>query len=442
LKRAGLVLAKDLRVLRRSPVLLGVLIAYPIVIALLVGLVAGYATSKPRVGFVDEEGLPEKIVVGGHTFHVQSTIDRVSANVRLVRLSPAEADRELRTGKVVATITVPRGFVADLKQMVKSPTLILRTTKGGVAPRVNQQVQALVYSLNRQLQDAYIEANLEYVRLILHGGSGTFLGREFDVLGLDGTQRQLDELPRGPRLDRIRRFVEVARLALAQTGDALEATAHPIELREAPEEGRTWALSAQVQAHALALTISFLTLLLAAGALAAERDENAIGRLVRGLVSLGQLVAAKVALAVAVALAVGLALLVGFGIAVEVANVTGGQPWQRLPLVLVGVALAGAAVGAVGTLVGALARESRTASLVGVLVVLPVVFLGLVPREIVPAAAWTSDAFPFAHAVRFFASALYDGSPWTTLGREAGWLIALGAAFGVLARLSARRLTA
>ena len=79
---------------------------------------------------------------------------------------------------------------------------------------------------------------------------------------------------------------------------------------------------------------------------------------------------------------------------------------------LVGVLLAGAAVGAVGALVGALARESRTASLVGVLVVLPVVFLGLVPNEIVPVAAWISDVFPFVHAVRFFASALYDGSPW------------------------------
>ena len=44
----------------------------------------------------------------------------------------------------------------------------------------------------------------------------------------------------------------------------------------------------------LAITITFLGVLLAAGALAAERDENAIGRLVRGLVGLGQLVAPRV----------------------------------------------------------------------------------------------------------------------------------------------------
>ena len=148
-----------------------------------------------------------------------------------------------------------------------------------------------------------------------------------------------------------------------------------------------------------------------------------IGRLVRGLVGLGRLIAAKIALAVTVGLALGLAILIGFGIAVEAGNVAGGEPWQRVPLVLLGVLLAAAAVGAVGTLIGALTRESRAASLVGVLAVLPVVFLGLVPREIVPVAAWISDAFPFAHAVRFFSAALYDRSPWETLAREAAWLI-------------------
>ena len=54
-----LLLRKDLRVLRRSPLLLGALVAYPIVIALLVGLVAGYASAKPRVAFVDDDNLPQ-----------------------------------------------------------------------------------------------------------------------------------------------------------------------------------------------------------------------------------------------------------------------------------------------------------------------------------------------------------------------------------------------
>ena len=438
--RVLLLVAKDLRVLRRSPLVLVLLLAYPLVIAGLVGLVAGYASSKPRVALVDEDRLPSDVVVQGRRFRVDRAIARVSRDVRLVRLSRDEADRQLRTGRVVATLTVPPGFVADLRTSVRSPRLVLRTTHGGITPRVTQQVQALVYSLNRELQGAYIDANLRYVRLIQHGGPGRFLGRDFRILGLDGTERLLGELPRGPRLDRIRGFVGDARLALDQTGAALRATANPIQLEQAPERGRTWALSAQVQAYGIALTISFLTLVLAAGALAAERDENVIGRLARGLVGLGELVAAKVLLAAAVALAVGLAIALAFGAIVEAGDVTGGEPWGRLPLLAAGLALAGASLGGLGVLLGALARESTAASLVALLVVLPIVFLGLVPREIVPAAGYASDALPFAHAVRLFASALYDARPWATLAREAAWLAGLGLAFGVAARFGARRL--
>ncbi len=435
-----LILRKDLLVLRRSPALLGVLVAYPLVIALLIGLTAAYANAKPRVAFVDEDGIPHQITVAGETFNIDHLIRDVAKNVEIVHMSAGQAASQLASGRVAAVVTVPPGFVEELKGLVASPHLTLATGTGGITPRVRQQMQALVYNLNLKLQKAFITADIQYVNLLLHGGRGRVLGHEFSIIGLDGTARLLKRLPPSPQRAAIADFVHDARLALALTNNAIRATAAPIVLDEQSGRGRTSALSAQVQAYGLAITVSFLGLLLAAGALAAERDENAIGRLVRGLVGLGQLVAAKVALAVSVAVGVGLAIVVGFGIAVEAGNVAGGEPWRRLPLVLVGVALAGAAVGAVGAFVGALARESRTASLVGILVVLPVVFLGLVPREIVPAAYWISDAFPFAHGARFFASALYDASPWGTLWREALWLLGLGALFGALARLSARRL--
>jgi hypothetical protein len=436
-----LLLRKDLLILRRSPALLAVLIAYPLVIAALISVLATYSNAKARVALVDQDGLPKKVVVAGHTFHVDKTISEVSRNVKLVRLSADEASRQLRQGRIVASLTVPRGFIADLKTAVRSPRLILKTTVGGVTPRVRQQVQALVYELNRRLQVAFIKNDLMYVDLLVHGGSGKVFDRRFHVIGLDGVDRILRQLPRGPRLDALREFVGDARLALGLTDDAIRATAHPIQLEEAEDRGRTWALSAQVQAYALALTISFLALLLAAGALAAERDENVIGRLVRGLVRPGELVSAKVALAATVAAGLGFAVALCFGIIIQLGNVTGGEPWQRLPLLVLGLGLAGAALGAIGTLLGTLAREARTASLVAILVVLPIVFIGLVPREIVPPAGWVSDVFPFSHGVRFFSSALYDASPWGTLLRESLWLLGLTAGFGVLARAGARRLS-
>jgi len=442
LSAAVLVLRKDLRVLRRSPILLAVLVAYPLVVAGLVGLVAGYANAKPRVALVDEDRLPNVVTVGGKRFRIQDAIDEVSKNVHLIRMDPERARDQLRTGRVVGTLTVPPGFLAQLQSGLHSPSLLYQTTRGGLSSRVTQQVQALVYSLNRRLQSAFVKTDLGYVELILRGGRATFSGRTYDVLGLARMKKQLDRLPPGPERDRIAEFARLAGIALSQTGSLLASTANPIGLERVREDSRSSLLSAQVQAYALALTITFLGLLLAAGAIASERDENAIGRLVRGLVSLGELVWAKVALASLVALALGLAIAAVFGAIVEAGGVVGGEPWARLPLLAGGLLLSGAALGALGALVGALAREARTASLVAVLVVMPIVFLGLVPSEVVPVAGWVSDALPFTHAVRYFASSLYDASPWATVGKEIAWLVGLGALFGGLARVAARRLLA
>jgi ABC-type Na+ efflux pump permease subunit len=438
-----LLLKKDLLVLRRSPLLLALLVAYPLLIAALVGLVAVYGSAKPRVALVDEDGLPPRVEIGGRSFDIARTLRRVSKDVTLVRLDAEEARRQLETGKVVAAVTVPPGFISQLKGMVVSPRLELQTARGGISSRVTQQVQALVYSLNQELQSAFIQSNLRYIDLIREGGSGVFLGREFDLLGLERSQRILEnEFPPSERLAEIKNFIGIAGLALDQTDEALRATANPIELVRTEERGRSALLSAQVQSYGLALTITFLALVLAAGALASEREENVLGRLVRGPVTRSGIVAGKVLLAAAVTTGLGLGMAVAFGLIVELGSVEGGEPWRRLPLLAVGLALAGAAVGALGTLLGALAGEARTASLAAVLIVLPIVFIGLIPRQVFPLAGWVSDGLPFVHAVRFFGAALFDISPWAALAREAAWLIGLGAIFAGFTRLGMRRLTA
>jgi len=441
-RSVALLLRKDLRVLVRSPLLLGVLIAYPVLVAGLVGLVAGYGSSKPRVALVDEDHLPPVVAIGSHRFRINAAIDEVGKNVHLIRMDPVGARRALATGRVVATLTVPPGFLADLKSGLRSPSLVYQTTHGGISTRVTQQLQALVYSLNKRLQKAYVDTDLGYVRLILNGGRAKFSGRSYDVLGLARMRALLAKLPSSPERKRVTEFARIAGVALEQTGNLLASTANPIGLTRAREKSRSSLLSAQVQAYALALTVTFLALLLAAGAMASERDENAIGRLRRGLVSMGELVSAKVALAGVVALALGLAIAIVFGIIVEVGGVVGGQPWGRLPLLGVGLVFAGGSLGALGSLLGALARETRAASLVAVLVVMPIVFLGLVPPEVAPIAGWLSDGLPFVHGVRYFASALYDASPWGVVGRELAWLVGLGLIFGGLARLATRRLLA
>ena len=231
MSRVLLLLRKDLLILRRSPLLAGILIAYPLAIAVLVGLVASYGSAKPRVAFVDEDNLPATVVLGGHRFHVDRTIREVSKNVKLVRLDHDEAERQLRDGRVVAVVTVPPGFVATLRGLVRSPQLELELSRGAISSRVEQQVQALVYSLNRQLQTAYIESNLRYVSLILDGGDGSFIGQPITVLGIEQAQRLLAQMPQTARTRTLLDFLHDARLALANTGDALRVDGAPDRAR-------------------------------------------------------------------------------------------------------------------------------------------------------------------------------------------------------------------
>ena len=269
--------------------------------------------------------------------------------------------------------------------MVRSPELRLETTRGGLAPRVTQQVQALVYSLNQELQEAYIDANLDYVQLILEGGRRRL--RRADVRRAR---------PRGDRAaprraaggaaarpdPRVRRHgaarARPDRRRAARDGEPDRARAGP---RARPDLGALGA-GAGVRARAGDDAPRAPPRAPARSPPSGTRTCSAGSR--AGSPTLGQLVAAKVALAAVVTLVLGMAIALAFGVAVELGDVAGGEPWARLPLLAAGLALAGASVGALGALVGALAREARTASLVAVLVVLPIVFLGLVPREVAP----------------------------------------------------------
>jgi ABC-type multidrug transport system permease subunit len=441
LRDTALLARKDLISLRRAPLVVILLACYPLLIAGLVGTVAGYANSRPRIAIVDLDHIPAKTKVAGHTYQIKNLIDEVAKNVRISWMTKPEAAQALRTGEAVGVITIPKGFIAQLKSVVSSPQVEFETSQGGISSRVTQQMQALIYNLNRKLQDAYVKDAIGYISVIRNGGKADFLGSNYKVLGIKKARALLAGEKNNPDAAKIVRFLDTAEGALRASEVSAKAVAQPIKLATETRNGRGWLLSAQMQAYALALTVSILALALGAAVTASERDENVACLLGRGLVSRLSLLAAKIALATIISLAVGSVILLAFGIIVDVGGIAGGQPWQRVPLVLVGVTLFGAALGAIGTLIGALAREGRSATLGALLVALPIVLLGLIPREVAPPAGYVSDIFPFSHGERFFSSALYDLHPWATIGPEALWLLGLLVVWGALARLAQPRLT-
>jgi hypothetical protein len=447
MRSIALLVRKDGRLLRRSPALLAALIVYPIVIAVLVGLVVRFAGEQPRVALVDLDGIPPIVEIGGQEFDVDQIIGQTIEDIELVRLDANAAERALKSGDVLATITIPEGFVRALRGMLRSPQLRLDFNSDLFGTRILNKVQALVFSLNRQLAETYIAANLEYVDLLTVGGSGTFAGNPFDVIGLEEAGRRLRALGEAnPDLqrefDELATFVDEAGLALAAVEGSLRATAHPIELVEAGTSGRDALLSALVQAFGLALTIAFISVLLAAGSLASERDENVLGRLLRGLARPTELLVSKVILVALLAALVALILAIALGVLVEVNGAASEHPWERLPLLVLGFLVAGASFACFGTLVGTRTRDARTATLVALLIALPLMLVGLVPTESVGGVGIVSDLFPFSHSVDFFDAALANADPTRAVLRSTAWLVGLGLVYGTAARLGMRRLLA
>jgi ABC-type multidrug transport system permease subunit len=165
--------------------------------------------------------------------------------------------------------------------------------------------------------------------------------------------------------------------------------------------------------------------------MSSEREDRVLVRLGRGLIRPWELVAEKMAFTAAACLVVGLVLL---GVVALATSLAVGR-WGLWLAVLL---LAGLAFGAFGVLAGALARETRTALLVALMVALPLLALGLLPGDAV--AHGISQLVPFGPAFDAFQRLLVeprvDGG---ALARTLGHLALVAAVFGALAAIAVRR---
>jgi ABC-2 type transport system permease protein len=229
-------------------------------------------------------------------------------------------------------------------------------------------------------------------------------------------------------------FGELARENLAFSDEVLAVVGEPIRVRASALEGGSTSLSAFAVALAASVSLMFITMLLAAGMLAIEREENAFTRLVRGLVSRTALLAEKAGLAAVCSSAVCLLMLAGLSLFVDI-------DWGRFPLWLAAVIVGALAFAALGLAIGALTREVRAASLLAFMLSLPLAFLALVPSGAVAPALYdairaVSAAFPFKPTLDALDAALNDaGGLVGPLLHLAG----LALAFGVLSRIALKR---
>jgi ABC-2 type transport system permease protein len=440
-------LLKDLQILRRSPLLVALLVIYPIVVSVLIGLALSRAPEKPRVAILNQVPAGGEIIsLGGEEVNTARYSEELFEAVDPVRVGSREEAMELvREGEVLGALIIPADITTKLQIGLEPATVeVLYNAEEPVkAQFVQDTIKSQVQDANAALTRKFTDVALDYLDLVVSGGDFSFLGRSFNVLGLGPAEQVLRQArakvpPNSPEARQIQQVIDFGRLArqnLDLSDEVLSSVGEPIRVDARVVEGAgSTALSSFAVALAVTVSLMFVTLLLAAGTLALEREENAFRRLVRGLVSRTTLLAEKVGLAAACSSVVALLMLCGLALFVEL-------DWARFPL-WAAAAVAGAlGFAAMGAAIGALAREVRAASLLAFMVSLPIAFLALVPSGAVSGGLYDatqviSALFPFDPALAALSAAL-DGSG--DLLVPLVHLLVLTLAFATAARLALRR---
>jgi ABC-type transport system involved in cytochrome c biogenesis permease component len=442
---------KDLRILRRSPLTVTLLVLYPIVLAVLIGLALSGGPEKPRVAFANLVA-PDRsqFSVGGRQLDAADYAGRLFESIDPIRVrSREEAIEKVRSGEALGALVLPADVGDRLRRTLslaggEPPTVeVYYNAEDPVKRRfVEATIRARLAEANDALADEVLREAAGYIDVVVRGGDvklpviGTV-----SILGLERSRALIDAAaaglprddPRRVALEQVSRFARLAAENLDVSKPILASIGSPVRVRQHVVAGSRTPLDRFAVAVAVAVSLMFVTLLLAAGLLALEREEHAFARLVRGLVTRTELVAAKVALAAGCGVAVTLLLLGGLALFV-------GLDATRAPAWLAALAAGALAFAAMGVALGALAREVRAASLLALLLSLPVAFLGLVPSGTVSprlydAISVVSGAFPFRPALRALEGAIAGGALATPLIH----LTALALAYATLARLALRR---
>jgi hypothetical protein len=441
-------LRKDILILRRSRLTVALLVLYPIAIALLIGLALSRGPSKPRVAVVNETAPGARVEVGGRSVDVSEYASQLFDQVEAVPTATrAQAVAKIQSGDVLAAVVIPRDIAARLSSDVTQAHLeVLYNGDALEQSLVQSSLDSALAQANLGFSEQIQRAAAQAIGLLLEGGNLGVLGAPPNLVGLSQIpsllRRVIAHQPPGPDREALERTLAFATFAaenLTLSKTVLQTISQPIAVQTKLLHGRRTPLDTFAVVVAVAISEMFIGLLLAAGAVALEREEHVLGRLLRGsstgrtrgvLLSRNALLAEKSLLAAVCAFVVAFAMLAGIGAFVHLDS-------SRVPLWLAALALA-----ALGVCIGALAREVRAASLLAFLLSLPLAFLALVPSGSVghglyDAISAVSFVFPFKAALEALDAAVNQSSPGLPISLV--HLAALVALFGALARVGLRR---
>lgn len=440
-------LLKDVQILRRSPFLVSLLVVYPIAIALLIGFALSRGPEKPRVAFLNQVPRSAKTIqLGGESIDASKYSSELFRSIRPIRVQTRrEAIERVKSGDALAALIIPPDITQKLASGLQSAEVeVVYNNEDPVKGRfVDQAISSRLAEANSALADKFKGIAVQDIRLLLDGGQLDLLGQTLNILGLRKSKAILDgtlaTLPRSSAnraaLGQVSSFAQLAIQNLNLSNDVLSTVSNPVKVKRVALKGRRTPLDAFAVAVSVTVSLMFVTILLAAGMLALEREENAFPRLVRGLVSRLGLLVEKVGLAAVCAFPVAFAMMAGISLFVSL-------DWAHFPLWLLGLAFGAVAFGAMGVAIGGVAREVRVSSLLAFGLSLPVAFLALVPSGAVSAGVYdlvrvVSTLFPFKPTLDAMDRALAGSGDEMLLPLL--HLVVLAAAFTLIGRLALRR---
>jgi ABC-2 family transporter protein len=444
-------LLKDLQILRRSPLLTALLVIYPIVLAVLIGFAISRGPEKPSLAFLNE--IPEdesSLGIGGGGFSEEDAFRELCDRVDCVQASGREdALDKVRDGQVLAALIVPPDFIDKLQAQLSGAGLESADVEVYVneddpvkARLVDDRISALLTEANLILSDRISQELVRYLDVLISGGDVDIpLLGQIEVLGLQNAENILRavqaQLPPGAEraaVEEVIRFADLARRNLGFADPLLSSVSEPIAVEKEVVSGDVPPLDTFAISVAIAVTLMFVTVLLVAGSLALEREENTFTRLTRGLIGRTALLVEKIGLGTLASLVVAVVLL-------GVLELFVSLQWERAHLFLVAIVLTGAGFAAMGSAIGVAAREVRASALLAFALALPIAFLSLVPSGTVSESVFdliriVTGAFPFRPALDALSAAL---SPSGDLPLNLLHLALLTAAYLAIARLALRR---
>jgi ABC-2 type transport system permease protein len=444
-------LVKDLQILKRSPLLVGLLIVYPVAIALMIGFALSSPPGKPKVAFFSEVPPGKgKITFGSQQIDLAGYVRQLDQSIQPIKVGSRDAAiAKVRDGAALAAVIIPSDLPSQIASLVNNgvgdPTIELILNSKDPIDRqfVDQAIKTRLNEAEQAIGRQVLRAATTDLQQVLNGGTVNIAGENVPLLGLRNSrtivQGAIPSLPpNSPVRTALKQVVGFADLAIQGLGFAspvLGSIGTPLTVDQTELSGKTTPTDSYAAAIAVIVSLMFVAVLLAAGLLAIERSENAYVRLVRGLVSPGQLLSEKVILGGGCAAAVTLIMAAFVSLFVHL-------EWARFPLWVLALGFGALAFGALGAAIGAVAREVSAASLLAFLLSLPIAFVALVPANAVSGTLKSvldaiAFVFPFRAALQAVGNAFSGSSPGI------GWpllhLALLTVAFWALARLALRR---